>query len=231
MAGFYAKKFKTFFILSAIVFYLFSTQFIGNLLLLPLESKYNKPLKQQNVDAVVILSGGHVSSSANLPIQDSAFKRFVYGVMIAKKYNLPIVFTGAGVRDYCGVDAAKDTLKELNNYLDLNLSIVHDINNSFSMLFEDASLNTYENALFSKKLFEKNGISKPKIYLVTSAFHMKRSVQLFKNQGFIVYPAATGFMISDELSQLAYFPSMGGLMMSYYALHEYIGILSRIILN
>ncbi len=225
------KRFRVFFIFSSIIFYLLSTQFIGNKLLYPLENEYNKPLKKQDVDAVVILSGGHNSANANLPIQDAAFKRFVYGIMIAKKENLPIVFTGAGIRDYCAVDAAKETVKELNEYLDINLSISNKLEDRFLIVFEDSSLDTYENAAFTKKLFEKNGILKPKIYLVTSAFHMKRSVLLFEKEGFIVYPAATGFMISDELSFLAYFPSMGGLRSSYYALHEYIGILSRKLLK
>lgn len=61
------------------------------------------------------------------------------------------------------------------------------------ILVEPNSRNTYENALFTKKLL---AASQPdaKCLLVTSAFHMPRAMRLFKKQGVDATPYATDFM-------------------------------------
>jgi uncharacterized SAM-binding protein YcdF (DUF218 family) len=53
------------------------------------------------------------------------------------------------------------------------------------ILIESLSRNTYENALNSKKLFDREGLQK-EIVLVTSAFHMRRARACFIKQGFDV---------------------------------------------
>jgi uncharacterized SAM-binding protein YcdF (DUF218 family) len=58
------------------------------------------------------------------------------------------------------------------------------------LMFESASRNTYENALFSAELFDQKGMAK-KIVLVTSGFHIRRAKACFEKQGFSVevFPA------------------------------------------
>lgn len=50
------------------------------------------------------------------------------------------------------------------------------------IIIEQESRNTYENALFTK---QKIGIPTEKTLLITSAFHMRRSIGCFKKQGFV----------------------------------------------
>lgn len=56
-----------------------------------------------------------------------------------------------------------------------------------NIIIEDQSRNTYENAIYTRDLVEKMGI-KGKFLLITSSFHMKRSLACFKKAGMSVYP-------------------------------------------
>lgn len=102
----------------------------------------------------------------------------------------------------------------------------------FSVHLEDRSLDTYENAKFSKEFFQKAGIDKPTIYLVTSAYHMKRAVTLYEHFGFRVIPSATSFQTKPEQNPkkaiyiTSFMPNIWALQNSYKALHEYAGLLS-----
>lgn len=60
---------------------------------------------------------------------------------------------------------------------------------SNDIILETRSRNTYENAVFTKKILDSMQV-KPPYILVTSAFHMTRSSQVFAKAGyhFIIYP-------------------------------------------
>ncbi len=51
------------------------------------------------------------------------------------------------------------------------------------IIVEDKSRNTYENALQTKLIFEKNGFSKQNNLLITSSMHMRRAHACFEKQG------------------------------------------------
>jgi uncharacterized SAM-binding protein YcdF (DUF218 family) len=55
------------------------------------------------------------------------------------------------------------------------------------IIIEDQSDNTYQNALYSKEILQKN-FPNGKFLLITSAFHMRRSVACFYKQGIIATP-------------------------------------------
>ncbi len=60
------------------------------------------------------------------------------------------------------------------------------------IITETSSRNTYENALFTKRILEQKN-NKAKCILVTSAFHMKRAQGLFENLGIDVTPYPTDY--------------------------------------
>jgi len=99
---------------------------------------------------------------------------------------------------------------------------------------ETASRNTYENALYSHQFLEEKGINR--IILVTSAFHMPRSVMLFEQQGFEVIPAPTDYSVTQaewesmwEFDFVTYlynlFPKAGYLSSTTHSLKEILGII------
>ena len=229
VASFYIKKFKTFFLFCALCFYLLSNSYLADLLLAPLELPYNKNLINKNTDGVIVLGGGNVAGSVNIPLGADSYKRAMYGFMIAKSKNIPLLYSGGGIyKKYTEADAFKDSMKELKTYLGINMPFSKELHtNEFSLYVEEKSLNTYQNALFSKKVFKQLGIKTPTIYLVTSAYHMKRSIMLYKHFGFKVIPAATDFKISDsQKNAWDYLPNISAFNKSYIALHEYAGIFS-----
>ena len=230
IASFFVKRLKLLFLSISVLFYLLSIEPVANLLLEPLEEPYNKPVEFFDADAVVVLDGGSMLGSANLPLSTESFKRAMFGIMLAHKNNLPLIYTGVSAANHS--NAFLDVVKELQDYFGLNISVTDRLTKDFSIVLEKKSVDTYQNAAFTKKLFEKQNILHPKIYLVTSAYHMKRSLKLYRHFGFDAYPAATDFKIAKKKTGyfvFSFFPNIGDLNRSYVALHEYFGLLSLII--
>ena len=62
-----------------------------------------------------------------------------------------------------------------------------------ALLIENQSRNTLENASFSKKLLESHHL-KPPYILVTSAFHMRRAMGIFRRDGIDVIPYPCNYL-------------------------------------
>jgi uncharacterized SAM-binding protein YcdF (DUF218 family) len=210
------KRLKTLFLIAGIFLYFISTDFGANSLNKPLEMNYYKQKKNVSCKSVVILSGGH-NKKDTIKTTPDAFKRLVYGLEIASIHNLPVVFTGGGVRNYKETDAAKSDIKNLEKAFNFNVKVY----------YENRAKDTVENGKFTKELIKRENLSND-ICLVTSAYHMKRSEIIFKHFNFKVTPMATGFDIKNDKS-FSFFPKEGNFHKSYQAIHEYCGILSLLL--
>ena len=199
---------------------------VKDLLILPLENSY--PALPQgysapgDVDFVVVLGGGSIAGSPEEYGKDSltseALKRALYGYRLASRYGLPLIFSGGKVFDL-GQESEADAAARALIGLGFDEKRV---------LKESASRNTWENA----RLVKENYRAK-KVLLVTSAYHMPRSVYCFEKNGIKAIPAPTDYHVSRGIS-IAFmdlFPSMFALRDSYVALHEYIGFLSYRLLH
>jgi uncharacterized SAM-binding protein YcdF (DUF218 family) len=87
---------------------------------------------------------------------------------------------------------------------------------------EDASTNTYENTKFSAEILRGAGVNK--IFLVTSASHMRRSVATFEALGFEVIPAPTNLPRPIRPVLGDFLPRASSLRYSSQALYEWIGL-------
>lgn len=85
---------------------------------------------------------------------------------------------------------------------------------------EDRSADTFENAAFSAELLKKDGVRR--VLLVTSAWHMPRSVACFEAQGLTVVAAPTAFRSPTE-GAANWIPHWHGLRDTALALHEWVG--------
>jgi uncharacterized SAM-binding protein YcdF (DUF218 family) len=65
-----------------------------------------------------------------------------------------------------------------------------------AIIAENRSRNTLENAKFSAALLKQRGL-KPPYLLVTSGFHMRRAIMIFKNAGVEVAPYPCNFITGD----------------------------------
>ena len=90
------------------------------------------------------------------------------------------------------------------------------------LILERQSRNTYENAVFSKAMV----MPKPgeRWLLVTSAYHMPRSVGLFRKVGFPVEPYPVDWRVSN-ISDFEIF-AVQGLRRTDIAVHEWIGLVT-----
>jgi uncharacterized SAM-binding protein YcdF (DUF218 family) len=213
-AGIFAKKLKWLFYISALTLYLLSNKFVANLLLYPLEHNYKKDYIKPK--AVVVLGGG-VNPNDELKAYPDAFKREIYGLILSKKYNLPFVYTGGGIK-IKEADFIKKDVELIKKICKCNIKDFYERN----------SLDTYENAKYTAILFKKLKLKK-EIFLVTSAYHMKRAEKLFKHFGFKVIPKPAGFFYKPYYTFWDVFPKEENFHKSYRALHEYFGLLSLMI--
>ena len=91
------------------------------------------------------------------------------------------------------------------------------------ILIEDKSRNTHESAVFSKKLVDSLGI-KGSFLLVTSAFHMKRSLGCFRKEGFNLNGFPADFHGGhDNFSLTDIIPGEEGLSAWSLLIHEITG--------
>jgi len=144
------------------------------------------PLKQKSPYSCVIVLGGFSSEGPNKTgFFNGTCDRFIQGLKLLSTRQVTHILISGGngnlVHDnFAESDWVKTQLKDFN---------VPDS----SILVEDKSRNTIENARFSKQVLEKRRLSPPYL-LVTSAFHMRRSLGIFKNSNIDVVPYSCNFM-------------------------------------
>ena len=214
---FIPKKKKIFPLLSLLILYLLSIQPVSDMLLKPLEDAYpplSSEFKKDWPQAIVILGGGIIQGSPEAgqdTLTSDAIKRVVYAFSLRDIFNVPIIFSGGKTFEY-GQEPEAITAGRLLVSLGLP---------NKRLILETFSRNTWENARETMILgFEK-------IVLVTSAYHVKRSVYCFNRQGVSVIAAPTDYKCDRgrKYNFFSFMPTISSLYNSYLALHEYIGLL------
>ena len=155
---------------------------VGNWLLRPLETRFEQPELTEDIGGIIVLGGGEIAEQSVLwqqPQFNSAADRILAMLPLMKRYpELPVIFSGGSGSllrpEYRGGDVVQQWLQTLGL--------------GQRVMIERNSRNTYENALESRQLL-KVSPQKPWL-LVTSAYHMPRSVGVFRHQGWpvIAYP-------------------------------------------
>ena len=168
----------------------------------------------QAADAIVILGGGtyfYAPEYAGLDtISDATLVRLRYGAKLQRETGKPILVTG-GKPLGSGISEAQQ----------MRMALEQDFHTPVNWT-DDTSDNTFENARHSFHTLQQAGIHK--IYLVTHAWHMPRSADIFRRAGFEVVEAPTAFTTRYQLDLLAFMPQAGSLYGSRIFIHEIIGL-------
>lgn len=150
---------------------------VSLLVALPLEERFQPPdPAPEKVDGIIVLGGSVntiISSHRNrLTLTDSA-ERIADAAALARRYpDAVIVYTGGAA----SIFASKVTEAEVAaRYLE-SFGIAPE-----RTIIEDRALNTWQNAVLSKELVKP--AAGQTWLLVTSAFHMPRSVGVFRKAG------------------------------------------------
>jgi uncharacterized SAM-binding protein YcdF (DUF218 family) len=201
--------------------YGFSTDLVADALDRSLESRY--PSVDVNTlpkaDAIVVL-GGYLhpaGGSRRYSEFNEGADRLWMAAMLYRAEKAPVVLLSGGNIDFLGsvgtpeAIAAKQYLQQWGVPAE-------------AILVEPNSKNTHENAAFSKPILEAKGARQ--ILLVTSAFHMARSLAIFRHEGMQVTPAATDYQGGWGEGELIFkfLPDSDALARSKVALREWIGL-------
>lgn len=164
---------------------------VGEWLFYPLEKKYpaNPPLEK--VDGIIILGGAEQPTRSHMwkqVIVNEAGERNLAFLKLAREYpHAKRVYTGGSSsmveQGFKGADVARQLFEEQG----IEVS---------SMIFERESRNTWENAVLSKKLVDPK--ADENWVLITTAWHMPRSVGIFCQQGWKVIPYPVDYRANKD---------------------------------
>lgn len=159
----------------------------GYLVIQPLEDRFAVPATPPaRVDAIIMLGGATLarpSAARQIAELNDAGDRLTTTLWLAKTYpEAKIVISGgSGTLDDEG-EAETETAKRF-----FNMQGIPDER----LVLEDRSRNTDENVAYTKEML--GGSIDGNIVLVTSAFHMPRSVGIFTKAGIEVVPWPTDY--------------------------------------
>lgn len=199
--------------------YIFSTSFVSNLLLKPLE--YQSPPfsdSSPSVDAIVVLGGGVREGAPDQGGKPSltaqAEKRLTYGFLLYRRLGVPLFVSGG--RPWRARESASEA--EVSAGLLAALGVP-----AARIVTEGASNTTWENARDLAPLLAARNVRR--VALVTSAAHMPRARIAFRRAGMEIVPAPTDYLSqSKRWTILDFIPSASALHDGFYALEEYCGI-------
>ena len=195
--------------------WLFSISPLSDTMLRGLESDFTIPGNPEG-DVIILLGGGAYEevqdiSGVGAP-SESMLERIVTAVRLQKRLNIPVIVSGGAWEN------KKSEARIVKRFL-IDLGVPEQ-----KVIVEEKSRDTIENAQYTSEICKKNGYQKP--LLVTSAFHIKRSLLSFEKFGIkaIPFPAGLKTWQDKKYGWGDYLPGPTAFEMSYTALREYAGL-------
>lgn len=193
-----------------------STQWGTDLLLKPLEHPYETPRLPEHADIIVIL-GGSLDLSRSEPGHleyNPAADRFIYALKLAQRWpKTTLVFSGGTASLWDKTKTEASLLKAEAEAFGVAPERI---------LVDDQSRNTHENAVQTKRVMQETPGAT--VVLVTSAFHMTRSLECFRKVGVQAIPYAVDFRShSASPNRFGWLPEVSNLGDSTSAIKEYVG--------
>ena len=192
----------------------------GSWLLYPLETRFqNNPKLPQKVDGIIVLGGSILPSMSHYWQQletNQYHERLTTFIQLAKIYpEAKLLFTG-------GSASLKD-----NKPTEAQFARQYFIDSGVSgsrLIIEDKARNTAENIQYSKILVkpqpDENWV------VITTAFHMPRSIGLFCKQNWHVIPYPVDHATNPEALFKLNFNLANHVSSLYGASHEWVGLLA-----
>lgn len=192
---------------------------LGNALILPLEARFPAFVDDGTPVAGIVVIGGTFDTEATNAHGQMALnetgERLIALADLARRYPAAKVIYAGGGSEFSTDTTPEATLVE-NTIGELGLAPER-------VIYERRSLNTFQNAVYAKEL------AKPKPgerwLVVTSAFHMPRTMGVFRKVGFAVVPYPVDYRTAGTASLFRPFGFVGeGLRRTDIAAKEWIGL-------
>ena len=194
---------------------------LGKLLLYPLETRFPPwDAARGAPDGIIVLGGSidaDLSAAHGAAIVRSAADRIIAAAALAHRYpNARVIFSG-GSSNLISNDARE---------ADFASALFESLGTSKArLMMERRSRNTEENAELSKEFAApKTG---ERWLLVTSAFHMPRSIGLFRKAGFNVEAYPVDWRVGERADLLTFSAiALDGLGRTDVAMREWMGLVA-----
>ena len=195
---------------------------VGGWLIAPLENRFPRPpTDMAPPDGIILLGGGvHeiVSAARGAVVLGQYGSRMTETIALARRFpDVRIVFTGGeGNLTEHGTTEA-EVARHLFEQVGLDPARI---------TYEDRSRNTFENAAFTRDIVKPQ--PSQHWLLVTSGFHMPRSMGIFRAAGFNVIAWPADYMTTGHAGDLFKPTSQAsnGLLLVDTAMREWIGLLA-----
>lgn len=194
---------------------------LANFLLYPLESRFPKwDSARGDPDGIIVLGGpidADLSAAHGVPVLSGAADRLISAATLAQRYpGARVVYTGGSANLISNDAREADYAAALFQGLGIAKS---------RLIMERQSRNTKENAEFTRQIvMPKRG---ERWLLVTSAYHMPRSVGLFRKAGFAVEAYPVDWKVGTKEDLFGYhLVANGGLYLVDIATREWLGLLA-----
>jgi uncharacterized SAM-binding protein YcdF (DUF218 family) len=188
-------------------------------LTLPLEGRFSRPATLPGPVAGIVVLGGAVEQDLTvahgIPALNGAAERMTEAVALTRRHPAArLVFTGGSAAIRAGGPTEADTARLL--FTDLGVPAER-------LVLEDASRNTFENAVLSRRLAQPR--PGETWLLVTSASHMPRSMGCFRAAGWEITAWPVNYTTEGGLLDFGGpFPTR--LNQAEWALREWIGLVA-----
>lgn len=224
LLAFFSKKpvrKKRFFLAAFLLFLLLSNPFLINLMFLAWEIQPKKISDIDPHDLGIVLTGitKHDKQPDDRIYFEEGADRIMHAFMLYKAGKVKkILITGATVDIYGNKKISE--ARRLGELLKSFGIPKKDI------ILEESARNTRENAVFTKKYLDKHQPGKTCL-LITSGFHMRRSLACFRKIGLMPTPFSAGFYSYDlkYVTLKSFVPSEKSFYKSYILIREISGYL------
>jgi len=162
--------------------------------------------------AIVVLGGDidRVSDPPGAVLGSLSLERVRAGAALQRRSGLPVLVSGGIVDDLP---------------VTIGVLMAESMTGDFGVPVrwtEAASPTTWENAEYSATMLRADGVSR--VYLVTHAWHMRRSLLAFQRAGIDAVPAPVRSDPWPQLRPGEFLPRPSAWVNSFFAMHEWVGL-------
>jgi len=199
--------------------WVFSTPVVAEKLILSLEREWSdQPVESLPMaDAVVVLGGAFSSGNGRwvYPNAGGAVDRYWHAARIYHVGKVPIVILSGGRAPHL---EAGPTEARMGAMFLQDMGVPSE-----AIILDEESLTTRDHAIYLAEIVKERRFAS--LIVVTSASHMRRSMETFGGVAPRLIPAATDFSVSDNpaFTIRRYLPSASALSASTGVIHETVG--------
>ena len=216
------RRFSHALLIVALLFLFISgNKYIATAFARTLEWQYPALPENTSADVIVVLGGGTEPAVSPRPMVEvnSAGDRVLYGVKLYQQGVAPALLLSGGDIDFIN-NSPSTPADDMATLMEM-LNVPRE-----AMIIQNASFNTEQDAAFSCRLIREKGFQK--VILVTSAFHMPRSVALFEAQGCPVIPAPVDFSITEDSWQKLSHPTIEEFLINLLPSYSHISTVTKV---